>query len=123
MNRVEPIPIEEAEANVDGNLKLVDDDKCDDQRTRKSSLGHRAHAKACKLEIPPVIRHEIGVGEPGNLTDDRDERDRMDEQSEDRDRDRKTSGRRSFRQARRPPARLRRNIGEPGHDIFDGENR
>jgi hypothetical protein len=49
LNRVEPIPIEEAQANIDGDLKLVDYDKCNDQRTGKSPFRHVARAEAANL--------------------------------------------------------------------------
>jgi hypothetical protein len=120
--RVEPISIEKAQTNVDANLKLVDDDKRDDKQTDKSPFGHGTCGEAGNLQVPSVSGREIRVGEAGNLTDDRDERDQVDEQSEDRHSDRKARGRRCFREAFRPPARLHRNIGEPSHDIFDSEN-
>src|SRR5512133_1666870 len=82
-----------------------------------------ARTETAHLEIPSVIRHEIGIGEAGNLTYDRDERDQMDEQSEDRDSGGKARGRHQFREAWRPPARPPRDVGKPGQDIFGGENR
>ena len=82
-----------------------------------------ANREAGYLKVPSVICREIGIGEARNLTNDRDERDQIDEQSKDRDGDRKTRGRRGFRQAWRPPARLDHDKGEPGHEIFEGENR
>src|SRR5271155_3128030 len=75
------------------------------------------------LEVPSIIRHEIGIGEAGNLTHDRDERDQMDEQSKGRDSDGKARGRHQFREARKPPARPPRDVGKPSYNIFDGENR
>jgi hypothetical protein len=45
LNRVEPIAVEEAEANINADLKLVDYDKRDDQRTGKSSFCHMLHAE------------------------------------------------------------------------------
>ena len=101
----------------------VDYDKRNDQCTGKPPFCNLARAKAADLQVPSLIRHKIGIGEPRNLTDDRDERDQMDEQSKDRNRGGQARRRRQFREARRPPARLHRNIGKPSHDIFDGENR
>jgi hypothetical protein len=57
------------------------------RRTGNSPFCHLARAKTSNLPVPTVIRHEIGIGKARNLTDDRDERDQMDEQSKDRDRD------------------------------------
>src|SRR5689334_23403240 len=82
-----------------------------------------AGTKTAYFEVPSVIRHKIGIGEARNLSDNRDERDQMDEQSEDRHSDGKARGRRRFRESWRPPARPRRDIGKPCHDIFDRENR
>jgi hypothetical protein len=81
-----------------------------------------ARAEAADLQVPSVIRDEIGIGEARNLTDDRDEGNQINEQSKNREGDGKARGRRDFHQAWRPPARLHRDIGKPGHDIFDGEN-
>src|SRR4029077_20737508 len=98
-NRVEPIPIEEAKADIDGSLKLVDYDKCHDQRTGKSPFCHVARAEAADLQVPSVIRDEIGIGEARNLTDDWNEGDQINEQSKNRESDGKARGR-----ARLPPS-------------------
>ena len=50
-------------------------------------LSRAGAAKAANTQVPLVIRHEKGIGEARNLTDDRDQRDQMDKQSEDLNRD------------------------------------
>src|SRR5271169_4271174 len=82
-----------------------------------------ARTDTAYLEVPSVIRHEIRIGEAGNLTHGRKERDQMDEQPEGRDSDGKARGRHQFREAWKPPARLSRDVGKPSHAIFDGKNR
>ncbi len=82
-----------------------------------------ARAEAADLQVPSGIRDEIGIGEARNLTDDRDEGDQINEQSKNREGDGEACGGRDFHQAWRPPARLDGDIGKPGDDIFDGENR
>ena len=73
--------------------------------------------EAANLQVPSVICDEIGISEACNPADDRDERDQIDEQSEDRERSGKARGRRCFPEAYRPPVRSHRNIGKPGHEL------
>ena len=92
LNGIEPVAVEEVQPHHDADLGLIDQHEENDHRDGDAPLQCRIRAKRPDARPSGLIGIEVLVGDPHDLADGIELRHRIDEDREDRDRQRQRSG-------------------------------